>query len=237
MSELAQPDVFDLHVAEPEWKDLYRIGGIASLVAVVLQIVGIVAFFVWPYQASFASDGSVFATIREASGALMALDVVLFADVVFALPLFLALYLALRRVNRSYALIALAFGLIAVVSILPARPIAELVAQGDLHRAAITSTPLRRYLAAGDALLEGLNGTAWSVCLFFTGVSLLISSMLMVQSSAFSRATAYLGTITSIGTIAFFVQSIGLISLFTIGAPGGVIWCALLARELFRLGR
>jgi hypothetical protein len=175
--------------------------------------------------------------IQEASGALMALAVVLFVGVVFALPLFLARYVTLRRVNRSYALIGLAFGLVAVVSILAARPIAELLAQADLHRAAVTSTPVRRYLAAGDALLEGLNGTTWSVCLFFTGISLLISSLLMVQSSAFSRATAYLWTITSIGTIAFFVQSIGLISLFTIGVPGGVILCALLARELFRLGR
>lgn len=137
--------------------------------------------------------------------------------------------------NESYALVALALGLVGAALIVPARPMSELLSLSDLHAAATTDAARSQYLAAGEALLALFNGTAFLVNTSLGGISLLTSSFLMLRSDVFSKLTAYVGIATNIGVCGLFVPGIGTALLF-LSLPGYVIWYILLARTFFQLG-
>ena len=227
----------NVETAEPRWKDLYKVGGIACIVGVIIIVLGIVAFFIWPYAPGYTATASVFVAIQDDwLGGLISLDFLLLMGNLVGILLFVALYAALRRVNESYALIALVLGLMALAAIIPSRPIAEMFSLSKLYTAAPTAAEKSQYLAAGEALLALFNGTAWIVNTFLGSVSLLISAFLMLRSNIFSRATAYVGIVTNIVTLGFFLPGIGIILLF-LSLPGMVIWNIQLARRFFQLGR
>jgi hypothetical protein len=166
----------------------------------------------------------------------MALDFFFIVGTLISILPLLALYVALKRVNESYALIALVLGLIAVVSLIPSRPIAELVLLSDRYAAATTDAARSHYLAAGESLLALFNGTAWMVNIVFSSVSSLISSFLMLRSTIFSKATAYVGIVSNIAALGFFIPVAGLFLLF-LATLGGMVLYALVARRLLQLGR
>lgn len=236
MVESRQNPVADSDSAEMRWKDLYRIGGIACLFVVALVILAIIAFFIRPYAPGSTSTVDIFTTLREDMlGGLVSLDILLLViELVTVLPL-LALYVALKRVNESYALIALVLGLIAVVSFIVSRPLAELVLLSEEYATAATETARSQYSAAGEALLALFDGTAWMVGTVLVGVSALISSLLMLRSPIFGKTTAYVGIIASVPGFGFFIPVIGPVLLFVV-TFGGVIWYILIARTFFRLG-
>lgn len=225
----------DGKTTSPRWRDLYRIGGIAVIGFEILIILGGIAFVIWPYLPGQASTEEVFRAIQDSRlGGLMALDFLLFLSNLLGILFFLALYVSLKPVNESYALVALALGLVAAVLIVPARPMFELLSLSDLHAAATTDAARSQVLAAGEALLALFNGTAFMVNTFFGGISLLISSLLMLRSDAFSKPAAYVGIATNIAVCCFFLPVIGTYLLF-LSLPGYVVWYILLARTFFQL--
>ena len=224
-------------VAETRWQDLYRIGGIASFVGVALVIFAIVAFFIWPYQPGYTSTAEIFATLQENlwSG-LAALDLLFILGTLLSTLPMLALYASLKRVNESYALIALALGLIGIVSLIPARPIAEMVQLSNQYAAATTDAVRSQYLAAGDALLALFNGTAWLVNIVLVSVSSLISCLLMLRSHAFNKATAIVGIASNAAALCFFIPVVGIPLLF-VATIGAVAFQFLVGLALNRLAR
>jgi len=237
MPHLQPNRVPDIEIADPRWKDLYKIGGIASIMGVIIILLAVIVFFIWPYAPGFTTTVGVFETIQhDRLGGLMALDFFLVVGNLISILFYLAIYAALKRVNESFALIALVLGLIAVVSLIPARPIAELFALSDRYAAASNEAERSQYLAAGEALLTLFNGTAWAVYYFLGPISGLISSLLMLRSNIFSKATAYVGIITSIIACGLLVPGIGPVLAF-LSMLGYVIWNILLARKFFQLGR
>ncbi len=223
--------------ADPRWKDLYKIGGFTAVILELLIVLGGIAFVIWSYSPGSASTVEIFTTLqRDRFGGLMSLDFPLFISNFFGVLLFLALYVSLKSVNESYALIALIAGLLAAVLIFPARPMAELITLSDGYAAATTELARSQYLAAGDALLAQFDGTAYLGNTFLGGLSLLISSLLMLRSKFFSKATAYVGIVTNLAVCLFFVPVIGTYFLF-LCLPGYVIWYVQLCRSFVQLGR
>ncbi len=222
--------------ADPRWQDLYRIGGFASFAGVLITVLAVIAFVIWPYKPGFTSTEDVFATLQsDRLGGLFALDLLyIVGSLVSILPL-LALYVALKRVNESYALIALGLGLVAIVSLILARPIAEVVLLSDRYAAATTDSAKSQYLAAGETLLAFFNGTAWLVNVVFASLSSLISCLLMLRSKLFSKATAYIGIVSNISALGFFIPVVGMLLLF-LATLGGVVLQVLIGRTLLRLG-
>ena len=167
---------------------------------------------------------------------LIALDVLTVPIVLLNVLPLLALYAALKRVNESYALIALVLGLIAVPMLLTARPVIEMVMLSDKYAAATALAARSQYLAAGDALLEHFSGTAWlveTICLMVSG---LISSLLMLRSPVFGKTTAYVGIATSLIGFGFVIPVIGNL-LFLVNTILSIVFSILVARGLFRLVR
>jgi hypothetical protein len=238
MSQSKQDPFSDNQTPDPRWKDLYKIGGITAIVSEIVIFLGIVAFFLWPYSPGNKSTESIFVLLQSNKlGGLISLDLFLVVGNLFGILLFLALYVSLKQVNESYALIALVLGLVAAISIIPARPISELSSLSGLYASATTSAAKSQYLAAGEALLALFNGTAWFVNTLLGGISLLISSFLMLRSNVFSKSTAYVGIITNIAVCCFFIPGvIGMVLLF-LSLPGYMIWYFQLARRFFQIGQ
>ena len=224
-------------IATPRWKELYRIGGIFYFIQALIVIFAIIAFFIWPYQPGSASTTEVFATLQsDRLGGLMALDLLFLIGTLLFVPPLLAMYVALKNVNESYALLALVLGLVGVVALIPARPITELVTLSNQYAATTTDTARSEYLAAGDALLVLFDGTAWLVSTIFIALSGLISALLMLRSNIFSKATAYIGIMTNCSALGFFIPFIGIPLLF-LATLGGLALQYLIGRRLLQLAR
>ena len=92
------------------------------------------------------------------------------------------------------------------------------------------------FLAAGEAVLASFNGTASQVSCVFAALALLTVSVVMFRSRIFGKVTAYVGIISNILALGFYVPEIGLffgmISVF----PFLLIWNILVARRFFQLG-
>jgi hypothetical protein len=222
LSELTQAE-------NARWIWLYKIGIAAALVSLILIPISMVAFFLWP---PFPTD--ILAEIQEDTLAgLMSLDFLYLLGNFFGIPLFLVLYVTLRRVDGSWALIALALGFVGLVSIVLARPILEMLALSDQYAAA-TGTDKATYLAASEAVLSLFHGTAFHAHYLLGSASLLISSFLMLRSDLFGRVTAWAGIVTNLVVLGLYVPVVG-VYLSLLSVVGYLIWYALIARSLLRL--
>lgn len=232
MSQLELNQVPDAETADSRWNWLYKIGGVAALISVVIIPISIVAYFVWP---PFPDDILVVIQEDRLAG-LMSLDFLYLLGNFFAIPLFLVLYVTLKRVSESFSAIALALGFVGLLSLVPSRPILEMFAISNQYAAATTDAQRAIYLAAGEAVLALFHGTAFNVHYLLGSASLLISSFLMLRSDIFGKRTAYVGIVTNIVVFGLYVPKIGIyISLLSV--VGYLIWYILIARRLFQLGR
>lgn len=222
-------------VIDPRWKDLYRLAGIAAIISEIIIFLGFVTYFIWPYSPGAETTETILRLLqKDRLGGLISLDIFLFLGNLFSMMLFLAFYVSLKEVNESYALVAAALGLIGLALLIPARPISELFTLSRLYSAATTEAAKSQYLGAGDALLLLFNGTNWFMNTLLGAISLLISSILMLRSKLYGKATAYVGIFTNAVVCGFFLPGIGILLLF-LSLPGYMIWYFLLARRFFQL--
>jgi len=225
----------NIETEHPRWKELYTIGAIAAILSEIILAFGIVAYFIYPFAPGNKPTAAIFELLQsDKLGGLISLDFHLVLGNLFGILLFLALYISLRRVNESFAFIALVLGLVADVLIIPARPISELFSLSGLFAAATTEAARSQYLAAGEALLALFNGTGWFLNTLLGGISLLISSLLMLRGSVFSKATAWVGIVTNAAVCLFFIPGIGTF-LLLLSLPGYMVWYYQLARRFLKL--
>ena len=105
----------------PSWRGLYRAGGVSAVLFVVLTIVSFVLAFITPQPQS--SSGSLMlpggvATLQyiASNRSVFILDQLLFVGpVVLTMVVFLALYVALKHLSKSYAAIGAVVGIVGVV--------------------------------------------------------------------------------------------------------------------------
>jgi hypothetical protein len=216
---------------DSRWRTLYRVGAVAVLISLVIIPITIVTFFIWPLW----PDDILVVIQEDWLAGLIGLDFMYLLSSILGIPFFLVLYVTLKEVDESWALIALTMGLLGLVCLVPSRPIPEMFALSDQYAAATTDADRAIYQAAGEATLALFHGMAYHVHYIFGSASLLISSFLMLRSDAFSKATAYVGIVTNIVVFGLYVPEIGAyISLLSV--LGYVIWYILIARRLLQLG-
>lgn len=234
--ELARtPHSSDL-AAEPGWVGLYRLGAAGALFTVLVIPVAVLAHLLWPPPAwAPGAAGDWFAYVRaNRTAGLINLDAAMALGLVLAMPLQLALYVALRPVNRSGALVAAVAALLGtalhLVSIAPV----ELVALGDAHAAAASDLQRATYLAAGEAALSAYYGTTFHVGYVVGYVAYVAFGLLMLRATDFGRGAAYLGIATGLAGFGFYLPSVGTLASVLVVLLVGA-WNALVARRLLRL--
>ena len=227
-------------VAEPKyplsrWVDLYKIAGVAILMMVLLIPIQIVIFNHWATPETALESFMLFQENKLLG--LLSLELTYIISNVLAIPLYLAFYVALRRVNETLITIATATGLIAIATVLTARPAFDLLFLSDQYAAATTDAQRAMLLAAGQAKIALNFGTAQIVHYVLGALALLIISVVMLRSTVFNKTTAAVGIIANVLAFGLYISTIGIYLSILSVFPFLTLWLLLSARTFFQLGR
>lgn len=222
--------------ADPAWKSLYRVGGVAALITAVIFPIAIIVFVVWPPP----FDGTVidwFTLFQEnVFLGLLSMDLFLIAYYVLTILAFLALYVALRQASESFMAIAITLGLVGIATYFASNTAFNMLSLSNQYAAASTDAQRTMFLAAGQAMLAIYQGTAFHMSYFLVSVAIIIISAVMLRNNIFGKVTAYVGILASIIGFGLYVPLIGdYIAIFSV--VGLEIWYVLIAQRLFRLGQ
>jgi hypothetical protein len=221
--------------ADHRWSSLYTIGGAAALFAVAIIPVQLMIFIAWGQPETAIGWFTLFEDNKLAG--LLAFELLLIVSTALGITTTLALYIALRRVNESLMVIALALGLVEAVAFIVARPAFEMLYLSEEYAAAPTEAQRAMFLAAGEAVLATFHGTAFHLAINLFSIYFLIVSVVMLQSNIFGKVTAYMGILAAIFNWALYVPEIGIFLAILSVIPFWAIWLILVARRLFQLAR
>jgi len=225
---------------DPSWSGLYRAGGVSAVLFVVLTIISFVLAFITPQPQS--SGGSLMlpggvATLQYIASyrSVFILDQVMFVGpVVLTIVVFLALYVALKHLSKSYAAIGAIIGIAGVVlSLAPFSLVGGLVYLSDHYVAASTVAQRADFAAAADSLIAQNDVVSVGGILFAIGILVISFAML---KGVFHKGIAYLGIAT--GVVGVFCEVFR-----PILGPGYsiylilLIWLSAVGWKLYRLGR
>ncbi len=191
MSQLKQNQLTDIEIADSNWKSLYKFGGVAALIVAVLFPIQIIVMIAYPLPSTVIGYFSLFQSNRL----IGLIDLYLLEIPAYALfvPMFLALYAALRRANESYMALATTLAIIGIAVFLATNNPFSMLSLSDQYAAATTDAQRSLFLAAGQAMLAIYNGTAFKLSYVFQAVAGITISVVMLWSNIFSRVTAYVG--------------------------------------------
>ena len=237
---LKNPAVTSKNHAAPTWGGVYRVGGLSLAAGGILYLIGSTINF---YFGS-GTPGNDLAYL-QALGAHPGISQLIYwcyllADIFF-IPATLALYLALKEINKNVMLIAAGFLGVFIILDLGITEPNSLALVALAHSLATTTTEVQRtiYQAAANWGLATMP-----IATFFSwigpSIGFLIASMLM-RKSMFSKSTAFLGIIVySVAIVASFyflfpAPVLGILLTPILWLYG--IWLIKAGRELFKAGR
>ena len=104
---------FSAENVDSNWKDLYKIGGVAAIIAAVLIPIEIIVLTIWPLPTTVIG----YLTLFQSNNLIGLIDSYLLEVVAYVLmvPMFLAIYLALRRVNGGYMVLATILAIMGII--------------------------------------------------------------------------------------------------------------------------
>ena len=223
---------------EARWKGLYRAGGVSALLTVATVALAIIAYVVWtPPAWSPGSAEAWFALFEEnALIGLVGLDLLLMGGLILSIPVFLALYVALRRAGESTMAVATAAALIGIVLHLTSNTAFEMLSLSQGHAAATTDAQRSVFLAAGEATLASYYGSAFHVSYILGYLAKIAIGIVMLRGTVFGRATAYVGILAGITGLGLYLPAVGIfmsiVSVVFIAA-----WNLLAGLKLLQLGQ
>lgn len=224
---------------ENRWRTLYKVGALAPLIATAFYLSQfILLIFGEPYPGNVEGWFALFQRNRLLGlWTLNALDIISFALLGI---MYLALYMALRRVRPAWMLIALYFALLGVVVFVVPRVLTlSILPLSDLHAAATTEAQRTIYLTAGETLSHLGTATPQTLGFLFMAVSGLIISIVSLRSESFGKATAYVGIVGFVAALANYISGITAApvaaALMPISGTLWLIWWLLMGVGLFRL--
>lgn len=235
--------VIDDKTTDLRWRSLYKVGGVAALIAATLLLFEIIIFAIWP-QPNTITDYFVLFQNSKFIGLLDFYLLEFFAYILF-IPIFLAISLAIRRGNESYIVLALIFAITGVAVFLATNNPFSMLSLSNQYAAAATDAQKELYLAAGQTILANTNQRAFegfNIGFFLLSIAGMIISIVMLRSRTFNKVIANVGILTfTISLVEYirvvFMPSISLL-LIIIAVSSGLlipIWLVLIARRLLKL--
>jgi hypothetical protein len=219
--------------ADPRWKGLYRVGGLAALFGMAIIPIQLAVFIAWGQPETALGWFTMFQDNKLAG--LLAFEFLFVVNAAFGITTTLALYVALRRVNEALMAIALALGLVEAIALIVARPAFEMLYLSEGYAAATTDAQRAMFLAAGEAVWATFNGTAFHVSYNLFSIYFLIVALIILRSNIFGKTTAYVGIVSAILNWGLYVPEIGVFLSVLSVVPFLAIWNILIARRLFQM--
>jgi hypothetical protein len=229
------------------WKGLYKIGGTAALMAVVVVLAEMMITFL-PGGSVYPETVIDWFTLLHSNWFLGLRDLGLLNlfFTILGIPVFLALYAAHQRDSRAYAALAAIISFVGLAVFLATNRAFPMLALSRRYAAVTTDAQRAALEAAGEALLAvGESHTPGTFLGFFLSeVAGIIISLVMWRGKAFSSANAYAGILgfTILLIFEFFSSFVpGSFDVAMIVAMvGGLLnlaWYILTARRLLQLGQ
>lgn len=216
------------------WSSLYKLGGISSLLLVAIVIIQLIFFSIAPPPLDGTAIDWFILFQKNPILGLIHFEFQMIIYVILCIPIALALYALLSRVNPSWTAIYLILSLLGVMCFIAARPAFEMLQLSNGYAAAKTDAERAIFLAAGEAKVATFHGTAFYINYILGSLTGLIISWVMLKTTLFSKATAYVRIASSICDLGLFVPTIGMfIAIFSMLFL--VIWNIMIARRLFQL--
>jgi hypothetical protein len=223
------------------WRSLYRIGGIAALIAGIFFRRNIGAeILLFTGQTAPNTVADWFQLLQ--SNSILGLSLLNIFDVVnYALLglMFLALYVALKQTNRSYMTIATAFSLTGIAVYFASNTSFSMLSLSNQYAAATTEAQKSMFLAAGQTMLAVNHGIGVYMSFLLLAVATLLASVVMLRSPIFGNITAYIGLLASVFDLTYcvtfaFIPELDALLLSAAGL-GLMVWHILVGRKLYKL--
>jgi len=223
--------------ADAKW--LYRVGGIS---AILLAVAYVITIPLYAYVGATPSGGEAWLNYLDGKTTLWwaILGLSVLTDFLFV-PVALALYLALKGINRNVMLVGIAFvALFTLLDLAVTWPnYASLITLSGNYTTATNDAQRAAFIAAAsyaDAVLP-YSLSVYSILVLSFGIFLITLVML---KGVFNKSTAYLGLATGILGIvsvvgAFFVSALGTAIILT--SVLTIVWLLFAGYRLYRLGQ
>ena len=216
------------------WSSLYKLGGISSLLLVAIVIIQLIVFSIAPPPLDGTAIDWFILFQKNPIVGLIHFELLMIIYVILCVPIALTLYTLLRRVDPTWTAIYLILSLLGVMCFIAARPAFEMLHLSHGYAAAKTDAERAIFLAAGEAKVATFHGTAFYINYILGSLTVLIISWVMLKTTLFSKATAYIRIASSVCDFGLFVPTIGMfIAIFSMLFL--VIWNIMIARRLFQL--
>jgi hypothetical protein len=222
--------------SDPSWKGLYRIGSVSATLFVVLNIMALVLDLTAPPPIS--GGAATLRFIAENRTIYILEQALWLVPGVFAMIAFLALYVALKDLNKSYAALGALIGgaAWALTLAIPttSRGAHALVYLSDRYAAATTDAERAAFATAAEAIVAQNNTP--TVAGILTTVGVLIVSLVMLKG-VFHKGVAYLGIATGVLGVASEALRFVLPAGYAVYGLLLFVWFIAVGWQLYKLAR
>ena len=226
--------------ADPESKWILRTGAICAF-AVVAGYLATFPLYAWVGTPPSAGIEAQLEYFGSHAGGWWAIAWLMIVTDLLLLPLFLALYRALKGVGRDLMLLAVAcIGLFVALDMAVTWTAHSVLISSGTAFTAATSGAAKAALAASaaypSAILE--SPVAGTLAIVMPSLGILLTGLVMLRGG-FSKPTAYLALATGVTAIAFMGSYVveALSPLRIVNALLVTVWYALAGIRLYRLGQ
>jgi len=228
--------------ADPRWRNLYKIGGIAALMQLAAILAMLVAMVTLGPKPTSVEEYFILQQSNRLQSILQGDFLLLFLIGPY-IATFPALYVALRRVSPVGTALATLMTLVVVAGFFAMESTFSLQYLGNKYAAAAGDAQRAQFLAAGEAVVAS---DIWNSSGAYIGGILLqgagvIMSVIMLRSKDFSKVTAWAGLLgNGVDLVQHVINPFApSISAFLKPWMGlfYIVWFPMLARDFFRLGR
>ena len=224
---------------DPSRVRLYQAGGAAAFVAVALVFVEMIGFIA---SSPLPTTVESWFTLLQDNRLMGLVDLYLLEIIAWALfvPMFLALYKALKHVNESYMAIAAVLAFVGIADYIATNAAFNMLYLSDQYAAATTDTQRSLFLSAGEAMMAMSPAAGFNMGLLLVSAAGLIVSLVMLRSGIFGKVTAYAGILANVVGIAYYVGlAVPATGGILLGASGlfFLLWIVLVGVRLCQLGR
>jgi len=225
---------------DPDGKWPYRLGGIAALVLVVGYLL---TFPVYGWVGDAPPTGveeQLIYFAEHATGWWVILGLMVFTDLLMV-PIFLALYQALKGINRNVMLLAIACtGLFIALDLAVTWIAYSVLISSGVNYAAATDAAQRAVFVAAAAYPSAiLDSPMLGTCaILIPSLGVFLTGLVMLRG-VFNKTTAYLAVVTGITGFIFmgsyFVDAAAVFRY--INAFLAMIWYLFVGVKLYKLGQ
>ena len=218
-----------------DWRPLYRVAFAAIVIMIVLIPIQIAVFFLAPPPTTAEGFLNLFA--QNPWLGLLSLDLLYIINSILMIPLYLALFIALRGTGSVWPALAVTSGFVGLAAYFPSNPAFEMLRLSQRLTEVATEAQRQALLASAETLLAIYVGTAFNVYYVLNAAALILLASSMLRSHVFSRSTGRIGLIS--GLLMIIPSTAGTLGLVfsLLSLIPWIIFASLIGVRFYHLGR